>query len=93
MTTATTRATIAIVRVSMARPYSVSRAVSPDPPSGTPLPLTHGLGRLEPVLAGSRSGRPAVVNDNDVCASAIADGSEREPIVSRHARSSSGAST
>ena len=44
MTTAMTRATIAIVRVSMARPYSVSRAVSPDPPSGTPLPLTGGLG-------------------------------------------------
>jgi hypothetical protein len=54
MTTAMTRATIAIVRVSMARPYSVSRAVSPDPPSGTPLPLTDGLGRLERVLAGSR---------------------------------------
>jgi hypothetical protein len=30
MTTAMTRATIAIVRVSMARPYSVSLAVSPD---------------------------------------------------------------
>jgi hypothetical protein len=44
MTTAMTRATIAIVRVSMERPYSVSRAVSPDPPSGTPLPLTDGLG-------------------------------------------------
>ena len=44
MTTAMTRATIAIVRVSMARPYSVSRAVSPDPPSGTPLPLTDGWG-------------------------------------------------
>jgi hypothetical protein len=54
MTTAMTRATIAIVRVSMARPYSVSRAVSPDPPSGTPFPLTDGLGRLERVLAGSR---------------------------------------
>ena len=47
MTTAMTRATIAIVRVSMARPYSVSRAVSPDPPSGTPLPLTDGWGRPE----------------------------------------------
>ena len=30
MTTAMTRATIAIVRVSMTRPYSVSLAVSPD---------------------------------------------------------------
>jgi hypothetical protein len=54
MTTAMTRATIAIVRVSMARPYSVSRAVSPDPPSGTPLPLKTDWGRLERVLAGSR---------------------------------------
>jgi hypothetical protein len=44
MTTAMTRATIAIVRVSMARPYSVSRAVSPDPPGGTPLPPTDGFG-------------------------------------------------
>jgi hypothetical protein len=53
MTTAMTRATIAIVRVSMARPDSVSRAVSPDPPSGTPLPLTHGLG----VSSGSSQAR------------------------------------
>jgi hypothetical protein len=54
MTTAMTRATIAIVRVSMARPYSVSRAVSRDPPSGTPLPLKTDWGRLERVLADSR---------------------------------------
>jgi len=52
--TAMTRATMAIVRVSMAQPYSVSRAVSPDPPSGTPLPLKTDRGRLERVLAGSR---------------------------------------
>ena len=57
MTTAMTRATIAIVRVSMARPYSVSPAVSPDPPSGTPPPLTDGWGRPERLLAGSRCGR------------------------------------
>ena len=43
MTTTITRATIAIVRVSMTRPYSVPRAVSPDPPSRTQLPLTDGL--------------------------------------------------
>jgi hypothetical protein len=61
MTTAMTRATIAIVRVSMARPYSVSPAVSPDPPSGTPLPLTDGWGRPERLLAGSRSGRRGAV--------------------------------
>src|SRR5687767_757712 len=57
MTTAMTRATIAIVRVSMARPYSDAPAVLPDPPSGTPLPLTDGCGRPERLLAGSRSGR------------------------------------
>ena len=54
MTTAMTRATIAIVRVSMPRPYSVSPAVSPDPPSGTPLPPKTDRGRLERILAGSR---------------------------------------
>jgi hypothetical protein len=32
-----------------------------------------------------------VVPDDNVRASALADGSEREPIVSRHARCSSGA--
>jgi hypothetical protein len=44
MTTAMTRATIAIVRVSTTRPYSVSPAVSPHPSSATPLPLTDRMG-------------------------------------------------
>ena len=74
MTTAMTRATIAIVRVSMARPYSVSRAVSPDPPSGTPLALTHGLGRLERVLAGSRSGQPPSTSTGSLPAPPRSDG-------------------
>jgi hypothetical protein len=51
-------------------------------------PLTGSAQRLRDL----RDGRPAVVTDDDVHASAIADGSEREPIVSRHARSSSRAS-
>jgi hypothetical protein len=40
--------------------------------------------------ADDRYGRPAVVTDDDVHASAIADGSEREPVATRHARTSSG---
>jgi hypothetical protein len=45
----------------------------------------------EPAPGRSRSwvGRPAVVTDDDVRALAIDDASEREPIVSRHTRSSS----
>jgi hypothetical protein len=63
MTTAITRATITIVRVSMAPPCSVSLAASQDPPSGTPLPLTDGWERPERLLAGSRSGRAGSVRD------------------------------
>ena len=48
-----------------------------------------GSGQLRRAWPDAHLGRPAVVTDEDVGASAIADGSEREPIVSRHARSSS----
>jgi hypothetical protein len=46
-------------------------------------------GRLHWPRTHAWPGRPAVVTDDDVRASAIADGSEREPIVSPEARSSS----
>jgi hypothetical protein len=58
---------------------------------GTPRSVSHGCGRPRRFWPGARSGRPAVVRDDDVCALAIAAGSEREPIVCRRARSSSGA--
>ena len=45
--------------------------------------------RLASCAARSCSGRPPAVPDDDVHAPAIAEGSEREPILSRSARSSS----
>ncbi len=50
------------------------------------MPAAEGLqGRL----GRCRLGRAPVVTDDDIRASPFADGSEREPIVSRHARGSS----
>jgi hypothetical protein len=55
----------------------------PSPPRTTtrPVPLRKVTERLVLRPADARRGRPAVATDNDDLASAIAAGSEREPIV------------
>lgn len=62
-----------------------------DLPAGCcdPTPALVGSGRVGWPVADSRSGRPAVVTDDDVRGLAIRGGSERESTLGRRARNSS----